>query len=269
MARALTGWRADWRDGVGHDELPLRPRVPRRQAQADLRPPRRASTGATPPTSRSATSCTRASSSRKLWSYFIPTPPPPATRRALAAALQALGPRRAPGARRDPAPSGAPRRPADGQAAGRLHRRACCARCGRGIDTDAWAWLTVDERPDAVRSRRTSPAGTTRAGSTPRPGAGAGWSRTTRSRAARSTRTRRRRATRHAQGEPRARPSTPRTASGAGPSLTPRHRARAGRLRPARRAPAADEPWKRESYAILRQNALRMLIATSPDLHTS
>ena len=36
-----------------------------------------------------------------------------------------------------------------------------------------------------------------------------------------------------------------------------------------RAAAAADEPWKRESYAILRQNALRMLIATSPDLHTS
>ena len=36
-----------------------------------------------------------------------------------------------------------------------------------------------------------------------------------------------------------------------------------------RAAAAADQPWKKEQYAILRQNALRMLIATSPDLHTS
>ena len=31
----------------------------------------------------------------------------------------------------------------------------------------------------------------------------------------------------------------------------------------------AKEPWQQDSYAILRQNALRMLIATSPDMHTS
>jgi hypothetical protein len=30
----------------------------------------------------------------------------------------------------------------------------------------------------------------------------------------------------------------------------------------------ADKPWKRENYAILRQNALRMLVATSPDMQT-
>jgi len=32
---------------------------------------------------------------------------------------------------------------------------------------------------------------------------------------------------------------------------------------------AANAPWKRKPYAILRQNALRMLVATSPDMHTS
>jgi uncharacterized protein (DUF1800 family) len=32
---------------------------------------------------------------------------------------------------------------------------------------------------------------------------------------------------------------------------------------------AADQPWKRVSYRIQRQNALRMLIATAPDLQTS
>jgi len=36
-----------------------------------------------------------------------------------------------------------------------------------------------------------------------------------------------------------------------------------------RAAGVAKEPWQQESYAILRQNALRMLIATSPDMHTS
>ena len=36
-----------------------------------------------------------------------------------------------------------------------------------------------------------------------------------------------------------------------------------------RAAAAATEEWQQEGYAILRQNALRMLIATSPDLHTS
>jgi uncharacterized protein (DUF1800 family) len=30
----------------------------------------------------------------------------------------------------------------------------------------------------------------------------------------------------------------------------------------------ADERWKRRNYAILRQNALRMLVATSPDMQT-
>jgi hypothetical protein len=52
------------------------------------------------------------------------------------------------------------------------------------------------------------------------------------------------------------------------PTLT--RRTRAELIGFAQRAKAAaNEPWEQESYAILRQNALRMLIATSPDLHTS
>jgi uncharacterized protein (DUF1800 family) len=44
---------------------------------------------------------------------------------------------------------------------------------------------------------------------------------------------------------------------------------RAGLLRFATEADAlADERWKRRSYPILRQNALRILVATSPDLQT-
>jgi hypothetical protein len=34
-------------------------------------------------------------------------------------------------------------------------------------------------------------------------------------------------------------------------------------------AGVADEDWKRQTYPILRQNALRILVATSPDLMTS
>jgi uncharacterized protein (DUF1800 family) len=51
------------------------------------------------------------------------------------------------------------------------------------------------------------------------------------------------------------------------PALTPA--TRAGLVRFATDADAlADERWKRRSYPILRQNALRMLVATSPDLQT-
>ena len=53
-----------------------------------------------------------------------------------------------------------------------------------------------------------------------------------------------------------------------GPSLTPRTRRELVGFAQ-RAARAATEPWQQESYAILRQNALRMLIATSPDLQTS
>ena len=53
-----------------------------------------------------------------------------------------------------------------------------------------------------------------------------------------------------------------------GPSLTPRTRRELVGFAQ-RAARSATEPWQQESYAILRQNALRMLIATSPDLQTS
>ena len=42
---------------------------------------------------------------------------------------------------RDPQAPGALHGAAHGEVAGRLHRRACCARIGRGIDTTAWSWL--------------------------------------------------------------------------------------------------------------------------------
>ena len=63
MARALTGWRADWRDGAGLVDFRFDRELHDRKAEADLRQARRTTTGATPPTSRCATAATRASSS--------------------------------------------------------------------------------------------------------------------------------------------------------------------------------------------------------------
>ena len=90
MARALTGWRADWRDGVGHDGLPLRPRRATTAGASASTATAGATTGATPPTWPCGTRATRASSSTKLWSYFIPTPPPPRTRARARAPLPSL-----------------------------------------------------------------------------------------------------------------------------------------------------------------------------------
>ena len=50
---------------------------------------------------------------------------------------------------------------------------------GRGVDTQAWAWLSSHVRPAALHAAERRPAGTTSAGSTPRPSAAAGRSRTT------------------------------------------------------------------------------------------
>ena len=151
MARALTGWRADWRDGVGMTNFRFdrefhdggRKRIYGRRGRYDWRDAADLAVGHRLHPSFFVT---------KLWSYFIPTPPPPGTRRA----LERLYPRSDHDVRpvvaailRHPALHD---RPADGQAAGRSTSPGCCARCSRGIDTDAWAWLIGDERPDAVRA---------------------------------------------------------------------------------------------------------------------
>ena len=131
MARALTGWRADWRNGVGMTNFRFdreshdggRKRVYGRRGRFDWRDAADLAVGHRLHPSFFVT---------KLWSYFIPTPPPDGTRRALAAALHALRPRRPPGRRRDPPPS---RRSTRGR--GWSSRRpstspACCARCTAG-----------------------------------------------------------------------------------------------------------------------------------------
>ena len=65
------------------------------------------------------------------------------------------------GRRRDPRPSQGvcqPRRPDDGQVAGRRDRRACCARRGLGVKTDDWTWITAG-MGQRLFGRRRSPAG--------------------------------------------------------------------------------------------------------------
>ena len=82
MARALTGWRADWRDGAGMTNFRFdrelhaggATRIYGRRARHDWRDVADLAVGHRLHPSFFVT---------KLWSYFIPTPPPPGTRRAL------------------------------------------------------------------------------------------------------------------------------------------------------------------------------------------
>ena len=83
QARALTGWSADYVDDVGYAGLPASTRsatiTARRRSSASRAP----STGATPAASASSHRAHRSFFVEKLWSYFIPTPPPAKTRKAL------------------------------------------------------------------------------------------------------------------------------------------------------------------------------------------
>ena len=85
----------------------------------------------------------------KLWSYFIPTPPTTRTAQALEQAYVERRLRRSARRRGDPAAPAALRGPADGQAAGRVHRRPAAGARPR-VDTDAWTWLAERAGPAAV-----------------------------------------------------------------------------------------------------------------------
>ena len=141
QARALTGFRNDWDDGVGPNNFRFDPELPRRRRQEDLRQARAASTGATPAGCASTHRSHPSFFVEKLWSYFIPTPPRPHTRRALERLYVAGNYAVRPVRRGDPPASRPLRGPAHGEAAGRLRRRACCAAMGRGVDTESWTWL--------------------------------------------------------------------------------------------------------------------------------
>jgi uncharacterized protein (DUF1800 family) len=233
MARALTGWRADWRDA----------------ARLAVHHPRHARFFVT-----------------KLWSYFIPTPPPPGTRRALERLYVREGHAVRPvvaAILRHPALYRGPRmvKPPIVYAAGLLRA------LGRGVDTDAWAWLTpmagqtLFEPPSVAGwdDERWLDTGTWRGRWMV-----ANWALEGRSLEPDPKQTR----YPSMAAETAERAVARAHAFWGRPALTGATRAEL--LAFARRArAAADEEWKLESYAILRQNALRMLIATSPDLHTS
>ena len=104
----------------------------------------------------------------RLWSYFVPVPPDPTTRVAARAALRPLRLPDPAGRDGDPQAPAALRGAADGQVAGRLHRRPAAA--ARRPDRDRATGSGSTRWPGSSSStRRTSAAGTRRAGSTPRP----------------------------------------------------------------------------------------------------
>ena len=106
----------------------------------------------------------------KLWSYFVPVPPDAATRRGLGRALP-RGLRGAARARGDPPPPRAVHRPAHGQAARRLHRRAAARARPRGRH-DAWVWLADGAGPAPLHPaerRRLGRRALARHGHVPRP----------------------------------------------------------------------------------------------------
>ena len=171
QARALTGWRRRLGDDVGDDELPLRPEL-HDPGEEDLRPDRRAGTGATP-----CRLCVEHPAHcrffvDKLWSYFVPCRPRRPTRKALRASTSqrdyAIRPLLEailmhPDFYEGPAMVKPPSSTSPG----------CCARGARrrhrGLDPGSPTWPG-----SGCSARRTSPAGTTSAGSTPRATAAAG-----------------------------------------------------------------------------------------------
>jgi uncharacterized protein (DUF1800 family) len=265
MARALTGWRADWRDGVGMTNFRFDPefhdrgrtRIYGRRGRHDWRDAADLAVGHRLHPSFFVT---------KLWGYFIPTPPPPGTRRALERLYRRSGHDIRPvvaAILRHPALHTGPRmvKPPVVYIAGLLRA------LGRGIDTDAWSWLSEMSGQTLFQPPNV-----------------AGWDDTRWIDTA-TWRGRWMAANYALEGHtlapdpektkyPSMREQSPAEAVDAAhrfwgrPTLT-----RATRVELvgfAQRAKAvAKEPWEQESYAILRQNALRMLIATSPDLHTS
>ena len=265
MARALTGWRADWREGVGMTNFRFdrefadrgRKRIYGRRGRHDWRDAADLAVGHRLHPSFFVT---------KLWGYFIPTPPPPGTRRGLERLYRRSDHDIRPvvaAILRHPALHAGPRmvKPPVVYMAGLLRA------LDRGIDTDAWAWLS-----DMAGQTLFQPPNV------------AGWDDTRWIDTA-TWRGRWMTANYALEGRtlapdpdktryPSLSEQSPAEAVDAAekfwgrPTLTSATRAELLDFAQRARAAASDR-WQQESYAILRQNALRMLIATSPDLHTS
>ena len=263
QARALTGWTADWAGRRRPGQLPLRPDAPRHGPEDDLRADRRPSTGPIPAACASSTPPTRPSSSTSSGATSSRCRRRAKTRKALERPLREARLRGPAGGRGDPHAPGLLPRPGDGEAADRLHRRAAARAPAR--DRRATGRGSPTSPASACSGRRTSPAGTRPAGSTPRPSAAAGspptrspatTRSTTSPRLRRRPRRRRWRSSKALQvlGQPADQPPDAQGAWSATPA--PSRPPRPSRL-------AAGAP-----SALLRQNALRMLIATSPEMQT-
>ena len=216
---------------------------------------------ATRATSASRTRCTRRSSSRKLWSYFVPVAPDRATQAALEAlyrdgyqvrpVLEAI--------LQHPAVYDGP---ADGEAAGRPRRRAAPPDRRRNHTTD-WSWIGALSGQQLFYPPNVAGWDDTR------------WLDTATYRGrwiavqrilqdrkldpAKGTKTRRR-----ADGASRRR-----SPSGTTHPCRPRHTRRCCTSRARALADAGKQHWKQVQYPVLLENALRQLIAVSPDLQTS
>jgi uncharacterized protein (DUF1800 family) len=258
MARALTGWRSDWSDGIGphnfrydrasHDNGVKR--IHGKRGRFDWRDAVRLSVRHRKHPSFLVP---------KLWGYFIPTPPPRGTARALERMYVAHGRNVRPlldAILRHPHLYDPDRRmvkPPVVQAAGMLRA------VGRGIDTDAWSWLC-----DQAGQMLFEPPNVS------------GWDDTRWL----DTATFRARWQMAAEICRLGQLDTDERVSGKPSELVrrasrfwhvPLSRATRGSLeRYARAAMAtADEDWERRSYPALTENALRMLVAVSPDYLTS
>jgi uncharacterized protein (DUF1800 family) len=259
-ARALTGFRNDWSDGAGAHNFRFDPelhdtgvkRIFGKRGRFEWRD--------------SCELCLAHASHPsffvdKLWSYFIPVPPGKRTRQA----LQRLYIRERHEVRpvveailRHPALYEGPRmvKPPVVYLAGLLRGS------GRWIDTESWTWMS-----DTMRQRLFVPPNV------------AGWeddrwldTGTWRARWATAAHVLRGREA--DPGQPYDELEQPATAVERAlefwgrPTVSAATRARL--LAFAERVAAgADKPWKRRGYYASRQNALRLLVATSPDLQTS
>ena len=153
LAPALTGWRNDWSDRAGPPRTsastPTRHDTSVKTIFGQTRQLRLA--GRVPAVRRApaAPVVLRA----KLWSYFVPTAPAGRRRRPRCRALYVPAATQiAPGARGDPARTRLLRRARRWSSRRSSTTPGCCARVGRGIDTDAWAWLCAERRPAPVLS---------------------------------------------------------------------------------------------------------------------
>jgi uncharacterized protein (DUF1800 family) len=199
----------------------------------------------------------------KLWGAFIPTPPPPATARALERLYLREGRRVRPlldAILRHPHlydPHRRMAKPPVVQAAGMLRA------VGRGVDTTAWAWLCASAGQELFSPPNVSGWDDTRWLDT-------GTFRARWQMAATLCDDVRLDAEKLRGQLPNDAAELLRRAHGfwGNPPLSPTVRDGLADYA-ARSLATADERWKRETYPVLTENALRMLIPTSPDYLTS